>query len=182
MTTVKSNRLQENRRLKCGKVNDNVILDVAVLGPKSSNGDGRIYTEEYHRSAIKFYEGILVAPDHPTMHNPRSVLDTIGQLKELFVQIKNDGPHTFAKKLIINPHHPHAKQILWAAENNPDSLGLSHDVLVESNYVKKTGELVVTKCLKAFEVALVIDPATNKNLFESENLPSPEKEMENLKM
>ena len=175
----KNIRIKENQGFKSGEVSGNVIKDVAVLGPFSKNKNGRHYTEEFHRSAVNFYEGISVAPDHS---EKRSVLESIGKLEGIYLKEKEDGFHTFAKKLIINPHHSHAKQILWAAENNIKNLGLSHDILAESSVNKKTGIMEVKKCISAFEVSLVQNPAANKNLFESLNPSPPEKRSGNLKM
>lgn len=148
------------------KVIGNVIENVAVLGPSSNNGKGRDYTEQYHASALPLYEGISVAPDHPDKNNPRSVLDGLGKLEGIYTEMKADGPHTYAKKWIVNPHHPRANQILWAAENMPDTLGLSHDVIAAGTVNKKTGRFRALECKQAFEVALVGKPGTNKNLFE----------------
>ena len=41
-------------------VADNVIENVAVLGPTSPNGKGRDYTKRYMESAKPLYEGIAV--------------------------------------------------------------------------------------------------------------------------
>jgi len=148
------------------KVIGNVIHNVAVLGPRSSNGKGRDYTEQYHESARPKYEGIVVAPDHPSKNNPRSSLDALGKLTGLYTEVKDDGPHTYAKKWIINPKHPRAEQILWAAEHMPETMGLSHDVFASGVIDKSTGRFKALECKQANEVALVGKAGTNKNLFE----------------
>lgn len=154
------------------KVVGNVIQGVSVLGHKSPNGKkGRKYPKQYHESAKRHLEGIAVTLNHPKEGEDRRVEDRIGVLRGIET-IEEDGqPKTRAKEFVVNPEHPRAKQILWAAENQPESLGMSVDNLNRWKEDPKTGEAIAQECIKSYGVDLVAQPATNKGLFESEQLP-----------
>jgi hypothetical protein len=156
-------RLFESCQLDDGKtVNDakaGVIKDVKILGLESANR--RRYTEEAVVAAIGMYEGCKVNLDHPA-GNPnasRRVKDRFGKLVN--VQFTNGE---LRGDLRFNPEHKMAGSIRWFAENEPESLGLSHNA-IGMGKTDAAGVFVIDKIISVRSVDLVADPATTKSLF-----------------
>lgn len=165
-------KLTENTLLGNPRVVENVIHDVAVLGSFSSNGKGRQYTRKYMESAKPLYEGIAVTVNHPSkkqrqLNEDRGVLVKVGKLKGITIEETAKGPRMKASQLVMNPNYEHYGHLKWMAENTPEHLGLSHDVIASGKVNKNDGKFIAESCVKAFEVALVSSPGTNQTLFES---------------
>lgn len=164
--------LNESISLKGARVTDNIVHGVAVLGPKSPNGKGRDYTPEYMESAKPMYEGIAVTVNHPSKEDRkkgknRGLLVKVGKLEGVEVVRESNGTARMtAQKMVLNPEYEHFGHLKWMAENTPEQLGLSHDVIASGHKDAKSGRFIAESCVKAFEVALVDGPGTNKSLFE----------------
>lgn len=135
------------------------ICGVKVLGLDSLNG--RRYDDAAVKAAIGLYEGAKVNLNH--VLGDRNVLDRFGKL----VGVEHrPGKGLWAARLVYNPEHVQARQILWFAEHMPDALGLSHDVLGDGEE-GEDGILVITHIESVRSVDLVAEPATADSLYES---------------
>ncbi len=143
-----------------------VIEGVKLIGVTSKNG--RVYPLSVLKNAVSLYEGVRVNVDHPSTGNPsspRGVRDRIGVMRNArFVE----GSGIYAD-FHYNPKHALADQIVWDAENNPESLGFSHNALTRVVGKDRQGREVVEEIVSVRHVDLVADPATTRGLFESEN-------------
>lgn len=145
-----------------GKIDreNGVIHDVKLLGRVSRNG--RRYSEAAITKAIGLYEGAKVNVNHPKSKadGPRDYQDRFGSVHGVYE--KSDG--LYAKDFKFNPKHGIAEQFLYDAENSPNNLGFSHNVLGKT---KGSGsKLVVEEISKVVSMDLVADPATTEGLFE----------------
>lgn len=154
-----------------------VIEGVKYLGSKSSNvnGDGthNEYPLEGRVSSEKLYEGASIYLNHPGRDNPgedRRVEDKIARLRNTSGRSTTSG--SFGD-LWVNPEHPLAKQIVWAAEHSPDSIALSHNAQGSGVVEGKSNKCKVT-VTKVRSVDLVAAAATTSSLFESEGTMTQE--------
>lgn len=142
-----------------------VISGVKILGSTSANG--RIYPEATISKAVTLYEAVKVNVDHGVQPNkPRSYSDRIGLLRN--VKVRDGGLYG---DFHANPKHPLFEQLAWDAENSPESVGFSHNILGRTS--QRGGQTVVEEISKVTSVDLVADPATTKGLFESTAAPAP---------
>lgn len=147
-----------------------VIRNVKLIGFESKNG--RIYPPKVVKAAVHVYEGAKVNINHPEGNDPtkpRQYQDRFGVIRNVrFVEGKgNFGDFHF------NPKHPHAEQVAWDAENNPEALGFSHNALLRLGK-KQGGKQVIEEIINIRSMDLVADPATTASLFESEQPVDPE--------
>ena len=139
-----------------------VIHGVKILGLVSRNG--RHYLAEALVRAVGLYEGAKVNVNHangsPTC--PRDYRDRIGSMRNVRLR-PEDG--LFAD-FHFNPKHALAEQLIWDAENSPENVGFSHNVMARTT---RRGERTeVEEITKVQSVDLVADPATTQGLFESQ--------------
>lgn len=137
-----------------------VIRGVKLLGLSSRNG--RRYREAALVEAIGLYEGAKVNINHPKGHplSPRDYQDRLGVVRG--VQFRT-GEGLFGD-LHFNPRHALSEQLVWDAENAPQNVGMSHNVLART---KTAGdETVVEAITKVQSIDLVADPATTTGLYE----------------
>ena len=141
-----------------------VIRNVKLIGLESKNS--RIYPSTVLKAAVHLYEGAKVNIDHPDGNDPakaRRYGERFGVIRNVrFVESSgNFGDFHF------NPKHPQAEQVIWDAENNPESLGFSHNALLRLGEVQN-GKQVIESIVAIRSMDLVADPATTSSLFESE--------------
>lgn len=138
-----------------------VIRGVKLLGLSSRNG--RRYREDALVEAIGLYEGAKVNINHPKGHplSPRDYRDRLGVVRG--VQFRA-GAGLFGD-LHFNPRHALSEQLVWDAENAPQNVGMSHNVLARTKSVGD--ETVVEAITKVQSIDLVADPATTSGLYES---------------
>lgn len=145
-----------------------ILRGVKLIGFESKNG--RSYPPSVLKSAVHLYEGAKVNIDHPEPNNPnrpRLYTERFGVIRSArFVE----GSGIFAD-LHFNPKHSCAEQFCWDAENNPTSLGFSHNASLTSRRAKD-GKEVIEQIVNIRSMDLVADPATTSSLFESENFPT----------
>lgn len=138
-----------------------LIRDVRLAGFES--GNGRRYTREAYRGAVSLYEGARVNLDHARDGDTR-VSRRFGRVVN--ARLADDGMRGDVR---YNPRHPDAEMVLWFAENDPQALGLSHDVYV-SKRTDPDGTVVVESIRRVCSVDIVADPATTGGLFEELDL------------
>lgn len=139
-----------------------VLRGVKLLGLRSRNG--RCYEEKALRDAISLYEGAKVNVNHPEGDplGARDYRDRLGAIRN--VQVRR-GKGLYGD-LHFNPKHALAEQLAWDAENAPENVGLSHNVLAKT---RRDDEGVVVEAITRVQsVDLVADPATTTGLFEHE--------------
>jgi len=138
-----------------------VIRGVRVLGLKSKNG--RRYLKEAVADAIPMYEGSKIFIDHTLVEGDRPVRDRWAQLKN----VSQDEDGGLSGDIHFLKSHALTPVILEAIERFSD-FGLSHDANGEVR--SENGVAVVHKINRVHSVDLVSNPATNKNLHESETM------------
>jgi hypothetical protein len=137
-----------------------VIRGVKLLGLSSRNG--RRYREGALVDAIDLYEGAKVNINHPKGHplSPRDYQDRLGVVRG--VQFR--GGEGLFGDLHFNPRHALSEQLVWDAENAPQNVGMSHNVLARTKNVGD--ETIVEAITKVQSIDLVADPATTSGLYE----------------
>lgn len=137
-----------------------IIRDVKILGYESTNG--REYTRDAVAKSKPLYEGAKVYSNHQRdPKNPeRKNEDRWGKLQN--TNIREDGLYGDLQYLKT---HRDTEAILESIERFQDT-GLSHDAGGEYKTVR--GKQIVESITKVYSVDLVQNPATNRNLFESE--------------
>ncbi len=137
-----------------------VIHGVKLLGLASRNG--RVYRERALADSAGLYESAKVNVNHAQAGPlaPRDYRDRIGAVQK----VRFVAESGLFGDLHFNPKHPLAEQLIWDAENSPENVGFSHNVLAKVSREKDTE--VVEEITRVASVDLVADPATTKGLFE----------------
>lgn len=145
-----------------------VAYGVKVVGFVSKNN--RYYKPSALRSAVPLYEGVKVYLDHEEEGKNklgRKILDKFGVLRNVRFE-ENLG--IFAD-LHFNPKHAYAESFAWDAENDAESLGLSHHAsTLTARGRDREGRIVIEQIVKVKSVDIVPDPATTQSLFESDEM------------
>lgn len=145
-----------------------VIKNARVLGERSANGNN--YTIEAMRKGAHLYNGVRVNIDHNdprTPNKPRSFRDRFGKITNARF---DEASRSIRGDIEYNPEHPDAKQFAWAAVNQPDTFGLSHNAkgMGKSHRASGRSRFRVESIAHVQHVDVVADPATTNGLFESE--------------
>lgn len=136
-----------------------VVRDVLVVDPRSTNG--RSYSADALRNAIRMYEGANVYIDHPSgAGNARKVGDRFARLRGVYA--RNDGS-LWAKTLVYNPAHSFGKSFAWTVDHEPDMIGLSHNA--DGHVIREQGRTLVKQITRVHSVDLVDKPAHGRGLF-----------------
>ena len=141
-----------------------VVRGVKLIGFESKNA--RHYPPNVLKASVHLYEGAKVNIDHPSNGDAsatRSYGDRFGVIRNArFVESQGIfGDFHF------NPKHAFAEQFCWDAENNPESVGFSHNATLKLGPLKN-GKQVIEQIIDIRSMDLVADPATTSSLFESE--------------
>ncbi len=134
-----------------------VFFNVKLVG---SNGKKRVYPQPVLRAAMPMYEGCPVFANHVNPGERRKIEDRFGTIRNV-----REGADGLYGDLFYNRKHPLAEQLTEAAENDPGSLGLSHDASGPSYY--KHGRETVSRITEVRSCDLVARPASTDGLFES---------------
>jgi hypothetical protein len=136
-----------------------IVYGVKVLGFNSQNG--RVYERQAIQEAIHLYNQCPVNKDHIT--DAPSFSDRIGWLSN--PRLEADGLYA---DFHYNPHAEGVDSFLWFAENNGlGDIGFSH--MVQGKWtLDPDGTERVVRIDRVKSVDLVANPATTKNIFESE--------------
>jgi len=141
--------------MQTDQVEENVIKNVLVLGPKSKNG--RKYTKKCMKDAVGLYENAKVFVNHS--EGPRNAEDRFGNLQNL--HISDEG---IRGDLQFLGTHPLADRVKEDVSKNLSCYGLSH---VVDGRAKKTQEgITVHEISDVLSVDIVAQPATTVNLLE----------------
>jgi hypothetical protein len=136
-----------------------IIHRVKLCGVDSKKG--RMYPRNVLTEAIDKYEGAPCFIDHAPQGQPRKLAEKFGVIRGVFQGA--DG--ALYGNLHYNRAHPMAPQILEAAENCPDTLGMSHNANGPTRL--ENGREVVTRIDRVLSCDLVHCPATANSLYES---------------
>lgn len=154
-------RLEERFQYGGGRVRREgptpVIEGVLLCGPKSLNN--RDYLREaFDNGRVKVYEGVPVRKDHdkPGIDNKLAIVENVRQ--------REDGMPV--GDLHVNPKHPFAESLLWAAEHKPSFYGMSH--VADCRIRHSQGREQIYEIRRVESVDVVDGPATTKGLFRSE--------------
>lgn len=145
--------LSEGFTVKTGTIAGDTIKGVAVLQAQSKHGYR--YSKEALEQATKMFEGVPVYANHKD--GKREIQEMIGVLREA----KLDGGVVRANLTVIRPT---GDWFLDAASKAPDNVGLSLEG--RGRRARRGAEEVVKSVSKITRVAVVDQPATNKNLYE----------------
>ena len=144
-----------------------VIRNVKLVGFQSKNG--RVYPPSALKAAVHLYEGAKVNVDHPEADNPgrqRKYCERLGVIRAARF---TEGQGNFGD-FHFNPKHPLAEQLIWDAENSPESLGFSHNATLRLGPINNQGKQVIESIVSIRSMDLVADPATTTSLFESQDM------------
>lgn len=142
-----------------------VIKGVALLGRESKNG--RTYSPQAMQDAARLYENNGVNIDHRSKKTPaseRGFMESGGIIKNARVTDKGDkvrGDFHYLKT------HPASPMLVERAQRFPESFGFSHDA--EGETKKSSSGLLVESLSEVHSIDVVLKPATNAGLFESED-------------
>lgn len=154
-----------NEGLAADAVNEEagVISDVALLGAVSKNR--RRYTEAALNDAKRLYEGVAVHIDHKTrqrLGDDRGLLESVGVIRNTRITGgKVRGDFHYLKTDPISP------RLVERARRMPETFGFSHDA--EGETKEANGETLVESIERVNSLDLVLRPATNASLYESED-------------
>jgi hypothetical protein len=149
-----------------------VIRGVKFLGTRSANmnpdGTHNEYPLSTRQKALPLYEGSAVFLNHraPGSQVERGVHEKLGELRE--AEAREDGNYG---TLRLNPKHPSAEQIAWAAEHRPHQLGLSHDAKGNGRVSGKSR--LIEQIARVNSVDVVGAGATTHSLFEERTHAPP---------
>lgn len=157
-----------------------VIYRVKVLGRFSRNNHGLTEAEngsEYSpacmRSALPMYEGSKVKANHPPDRTrpaaERDVDDTFGVLRNCVVESDERGEPAIWGDLHFLKTHRLAPSVVEDVKRGLGVYGLSHNAAARrERFDRGSRRLVIEELAVVRSVDLVDKPATNRNLWESE--------------
>ncbi len=141
-----------------------IIFGVRILGPTSVNG--RRYTTEAMKTGASVYEGCQVRCNHPGSDGkPQPIESAFGVLRNT-----RHVPEETCDRGDLHYFSTHgmAPLVLEDVEKRMGVFGLSHNLPADGyeGDVDRDGVLVITKITAVESVDLVLNPATNDNLWE----------------
>lgn len=155
-----------------------IVEGMALLGAKSKNG--RTYSADTRRNAVKIFEGAKAYADHPVKgreDEPRRVMELIGIHRNVRFDEATD---MLRSNLHLSPTDLVKGYIIPHAKSNPGIIGNSINA---SGKIANDGN--VMEITRARSVDIVTEPATTNGIYESvqrkgdkEKLEGGEKEME----
>lgn len=157
-----------------------VIRRVKVLGRFSKNrhgvaeaANGCEYTRGCMESALPMYEGLKVKIDHPEKRSEpgaeRSVRVNFGVLRNAVVEPDDAGDPAVWADLHYLRSHDMAESVCEDVERGLGVYGLSHNAAAEQERFDPAARRLVIQRLALVRSADLVDrPATNRNLWESE--------------
>lgn len=153
--------LTEAGELQLGE--DGSIADVAVLRENSRNN--RSYKAAMNEKTARIFEGKTVYLNHPDEGKNHRVEEIAAKLEGVYVAKSKNGESILrARKL--TPIGAGKAALIETVKTAHDRAGLSIEA-VGVGEVDKDGKFHVTEITRAYGVALVANPGTTTNLFES---------------
>jgi hypothetical protein len=158
-----AHRFTERATVPIGRVDKaaGVIHDVRIIGTKSRNR--RTYTHDALQVAVGKYEGVHVNANHARsteMNEDRRIEDWVGVIRN--AQYRDGAVYG---DLHLRRESKWFAEIVEAASDFPNSFGLSHVADGDSRF--DGNEEIVEAIAEVFSVDIVLNPATNRGLFES---------------
>lgn len=136
-----------------------VIPGVLICGFESANNRGYKPTA-WAGDRVKRYEGVDSFVNHA--NGERAAGDKLGWFEN--VAVRPDGKPV--GDYCLNPKHPLAESVLWAAEHKPGFYGMSHVANCKTSR-SPDGREMIEEVVEVLSVDLVANPATTTSLFES---------------
>lgn len=153
-----------------------VIYGVKVLGRFSRNSHGMNqatggteYSLACMRDALPLYEGCEVLSKVANHNGPDGAESVIGALRN--ARIEGDA---IRADLHYYDSHPMSARVLEDVERQIGAIGLSHNAADDprkARFDSGSRRLVIEKLVKVNSVDLVRRPASNRNLWESQDAP-----------
>lgn len=144
---------------------NSTISGVLLCGLRSENN--RDYLPAALRRDGKKYGG------KPVYCNHGREVTIERKIAKVLPEITYDADGKPYGTLLVNPKHPMAESLFWAAENDPSFYGMSHVAMCKTSYDQSTGREVVEAIDSVESIDLVADPATTKGLHESKSKGNP---------
>ena len=141
-----------------------MVKNVCLLSPVSRNGYR--YRTEAMAKATMLYDGVQVYISHPTVEEMKT-----GRRDVMKLAGKMTSPRFENGKIrgdVVTLPDVHGQKFYDVAKTMPESVGCSH--VADLDLIREGGELLVDSIKEVFSVDLVASPATNKNMFESQNV------------
>jgi len=157
-----------------------VIFGVRALGAESRNTHGERgveateYAESAHDDAIQLYEGLAVHIDHnlDSKTKNRSANDAFGVTRNCHKEKDELNRTITVGDLHYYRTHPLAERVLEDVERRIGNYGLSHNAVSSRERVDLGRKrLVIEGLASAKSIDLVFRPASNRNLYESQEPP-----------
>lgn len=155
-------RIEERIQFSGGKVcreGDKPFIDGVLLCGASSANNRDYAKEAFEGDRAARYEG---RPVHVNHTNERTVEGKLGWISNVTRRASDGMP---VGRLNVNPKHPLAESVLWAAEHNPSFYGMSHVAHCRTK-AGANGRELVEEILSVESVDIVAEPATTKGLYE----------------
>jgi hypothetical protein len=137
-----------------------VIRGVRIIGLESANG--RTYTREAIRGALRLYEGCPVNIDHPARPGDQT---QIHQRLAWLENVRQEPDGGARGDLHYLKSHPTSAIVVEVAKRRPQLMGLSHNAAGQTR--REGGREIVEAIDRVDSVDLVADPATVSGLHES---------------
>lgn len=172
---VEAYALEGGGKLRIDKENA-VIYGCKVGGRFSKNNHGipgvtrgAEYTRSAYEGARDIYEGVKVYPKHAKERGP---FDYLGIIRNLHWDAQGDCPRA---DFHYRKTHEDTPKLLEDVERGLGGFGFSHHI-PQGGYTGKVvnGRLIVESITAIKSVDLVADPATTRNLWESQERPAME--------
>lgn len=135
-----------------------VVLGVLLCGATSKQGRSYL-PAAFAGDRVKRYEGRACFVNHD--RGDRTAESKLGE----FENCRLNDRGLPVGDLAVNPKHPLAESVLWAAEHKPGFYGMSHMADCATRY--EGGKEVVEEVREVLSVDLVANPATTRTLYES---------------
>jgi hypothetical protein len=141
-----------------------VLQGALVCGPESKWGY-EYPVEVWTDATLKTYENLPSFSGHNATNQQPDPEKKLGW----FTNIRRRGNGQPEGDYHVNPEHPLAKSVVWAAEHNPSFYAFSHQAFVD--YEIKNGRKVVKSITKPVSCDLVVAGATTGGIFEHSPFP-----------
>lgn len=142
-----------------------VIRNVLLCGSESAWGR-RYLPEAFAGDRVKRYEGRPVNLNHSDTPGARDIRDRIGWIENA----RHNAAGMPVGDIGINPKHPEAESVLWAAEHKPDFCSMSHVADIDAR-PGAGGVSEVRECKSVESVDIVTTGATTRTMYSEGGRP-----------
>lgn len=156
-----------------------VIRRVRILGHESKNTHGASgveateYPKSAHDSAKPLYENAICFLNHKDTKSKRQVTEAFGRFRNVTTEVTNGQPVTYGDLHYLKSHNEAARVCEDAERGDLGMFGLSHDAYAGKDRIDRSRKrLVIESLAKVNSIDIVLNPATNRNLRESQDEPT----------